>query len=421
MSESEGLQKLTAYLSQTRRQAEAAIDALNEQIVELKKDNEVCMQVVETLEAERDHFKNLAEQLKQENTTKYRLQERDDWKSLIDSVQKDRSRLQEECNQLESKIEDCTAEIDYLKVELQTVREERDKLMLEQQQQPSLNGEENGRLITPSGSLRLSSTRSNSARMERMDSMESVDIDAINNYNVEATGTPTAVAAVMGRATDGGVGGISADDNENADAAPLSPFSTDGAARMNRSESDDRSIGGNDRFGSPEGSRSGLTPIGGSLRSVAKKLKFELRQAHKQMEFERSQAEADRQAHKLEIQRLQGEIRSNNSRSASSTVVTLSSDGSLIAEPRGGSIGGANITHANNNTGGAVIGFDSSRRRVSSMSHSSSSSSAAGWFNPFGLIGFLFPSNNSNSSSGGGNSGVLHSTIDNGGMIIMKV
>jgi len=44
------------------------------------------------------------EQLKIENSRKWRLQERDDWKALVDSVQKDRDRLHDECIRLETSL-----------------------------------------------------------------------------------------------------------------------------------------------------------------------------------------------------------------------------------------------------------------------------------------------------------------------------
>ena len=110
MSESDGLVKLTEYLKQTKRQAEAAIDILNEKLAEANEENRMLMQVVAKLEAERDQFKAYAEQLKSENSTKWRLQERDDWKSLVDSVQKDRSRLQDQCNQLEIELDEYKEE-----------------------------------------------------------------------------------------------------------------------------------------------------------------------------------------------------------------------------------------------------------------------------------------------------------------------
>jgi regulator of replication initiation timing len=40
MSSADGLQKLTEYLNQTRRQAEAAIDVLNKRIFELQESND---------------------------------------------------------------------------------------------------------------------------------------------------------------------------------------------------------------------------------------------------------------------------------------------------------------------------------------------------------------------------------------------
>lgn len=124
MAESEGLQKLTAYLNQTRRQAEAAIDTLNEQIAELKHENELYAQLCKKVEEEKEYFRVLSEQMKQEGTTKQRLQERDDWRSLIDSVQKDRARLQEQCCALESAVESSNQEIEDLRSELERLQTE---------------------------------------------------------------------------------------------------------------------------------------------------------------------------------------------------------------------------------------------------------------------------------------------------------
>ena len=104
MSQKEGLAKLTEYLNQTRRQAEASIDVLNAKINELNEDNE-------KLNGEKEYYRQYSEQLKLENSKKWRLQERDDWKSLVDSVQHDRSRLQEECARLEAELEQSRAEV----------------------------------------------------------------------------------------------------------------------------------------------------------------------------------------------------------------------------------------------------------------------------------------------------------------------
>lgn len=125
MSESDGLQKLTAYLNQTRRQAEAAVDALNVQISQLKDENETYAMLCSKVEEEKEHYRSQVEQMKQETTTKHRLQERDDWRSLIDSVQKDRARLQEECNALETTLELAKEEIAELQDELEKIANER--------------------------------------------------------------------------------------------------------------------------------------------------------------------------------------------------------------------------------------------------------------------------------------------------------
>lgn len=125
MSESDGLHKLTAYLNQTRRQAEAAVDALNLQIGELQKENAAYEAICKELEEEKEQYRIQMEQMKQEGTTKHRLQERDDWRSLIDSVQKDRARLQEECNALEATLELAKEEITDLQEELDKITNER--------------------------------------------------------------------------------------------------------------------------------------------------------------------------------------------------------------------------------------------------------------------------------------------------------
>jgi predicted nucleic acid-binding Zn-ribbon protein len=52
MTSSEGLAKLTEYLNQTRRQAEASIDLLNEKIKELEQKNEGYQSQVEQLKSE---------------------------------------------------------------------------------------------------------------------------------------------------------------------------------------------------------------------------------------------------------------------------------------------------------------------------------------------------------------------------------
>lgn len=106
-----GLRKLAEFLAQTRRQATTSIDALNERIAELTAELEVSQAAAEQLQSERDFYLNHAEQLKLENSKKWRLQERDDWKSLVDSVQQDRTRLQDECHRLETALEEAQGRV----------------------------------------------------------------------------------------------------------------------------------------------------------------------------------------------------------------------------------------------------------------------------------------------------------------------
>lgn len=101
----EGLKKLTEYLQQTRRQAEIAIDVLNERISEMQTENETCMDMISKLEKERDYYKDHYETVKIENSTKWKLRERDEWKALVENVQQDRDRLQDVCVGLEAELE----------------------------------------------------------------------------------------------------------------------------------------------------------------------------------------------------------------------------------------------------------------------------------------------------------------------------
>ena len=100
----EAISRLTEYLNQTRRQAEQSIDHLNNQLQEKQNELENNQEVVDHVIGERDYYRNLAEQLKLENSKKWRLNERDDWKSLVESIQTDRTRLNEEVALLEAEL-----------------------------------------------------------------------------------------------------------------------------------------------------------------------------------------------------------------------------------------------------------------------------------------------------------------------------
>lgn len=115
MSESEGLQKLTEYLKQTRRQAEIAIDNLNNQVISLRHENDELRAVNENLKKEKLQAEAAVQQLKVENTNKWKLRERDEWKALVESLQAERDQLQDECNNLHAKLMTAQSDLEFMR------------------------------------------------------------------------------------------------------------------------------------------------------------------------------------------------------------------------------------------------------------------------------------------------------------------
>lgn len=128
MSESDGLAKLTEFLKQTRRQAELAIDNLNSQIQILTRENDELKGSITQIQHEKSEYKRLFEQLKQETSGKWKFKERDDWKCLVDNIQQDRTRLQEENNQLNALLSTTSKQVEELKTEIQKLYSEKDEL-----------------------------------------------------------------------------------------------------------------------------------------------------------------------------------------------------------------------------------------------------------------------------------------------------
>jgi small-conductance mechanosensitive channel len=128
MSESEGLAKLTEYLKQTRRQAEAAVDNLNQQLSAAQKDNNELKKQMKQLEMEKAEYKKLAEQIKQDTSNKNKFKERDDWKHLVDSIEQDRTRLQAENLSLQAILSTMSDTIEDFKREVLKLRNEKKEL-----------------------------------------------------------------------------------------------------------------------------------------------------------------------------------------------------------------------------------------------------------------------------------------------------
>lgn len=118
-----GLQKLVEFLNTTRRQAELSIKTLSDRISELETEIKSRDELLASLHEENSHLNSVIAQLKLENSQKWRLQERDDWKSLVDSIQKDRSRLQDENLALTNTIETLEEKVAKLEDDLEKHRE----------------------------------------------------------------------------------------------------------------------------------------------------------------------------------------------------------------------------------------------------------------------------------------------------------
>lgn len=124
MSESEGLAKLTEYLKQTRRQAEIAIDNLNSQLAEVQRENEALRSSVVTLQKEKELHISTIQQLKTDSGPKSKFKERDEWKALVENIQKDRDRIQQEYNSAVSQLEEANLELARTKQDIFLLTEE---------------------------------------------------------------------------------------------------------------------------------------------------------------------------------------------------------------------------------------------------------------------------------------------------------
>jgi len=84
---------------------------VREQNAHLREDNVRLAGQLQTCLDELDFRNGMVEQLKIENSKKWRVEERNDWKSLVDSVQRDRDELREQNDLLLAKIEELEADL----------------------------------------------------------------------------------------------------------------------------------------------------------------------------------------------------------------------------------------------------------------------------------------------------------------------
>lgn len=282
MAESDGLRKLTEYLNQTKRQAENAIDILNIKINELQEQNIELSRHAEAMELERNHYKAYSEQIKSENATKWKLRERDDWKSLVDSIQSDRNRLQDECTVLEGELDRVNDENADLRDQLDKTAAALEEVRAQVQQQ-----QEN----VASSSSSFSTSASNPQGVSGVESDENKENDSLS--------TPSKVA---GRS-------INCEAVNNEAISPNSERIRTGIQQPT--------------LFSPVYDRSGRPiQMPESPHAMARQLKLELKRAQNQLDIEHRLASETLSAKAIEISRLKQELEavrpSNNMRAPGS-------------------------------------------------------------------------------------------------------
>ena len=94
MMEDSGIQLLAKHLADIKLQATEERHQNTKKIKTLEHKCATYETEVEEYKQKCAHQENLIHQLRLENTKKWRISERDDWKALVDAVQTDRQRLQ---------------------------------------------------------------------------------------------------------------------------------------------------------------------------------------------------------------------------------------------------------------------------------------------------------------------------------------
>jgi len=95
-----GLEKLTKYIKEVKEESEAKIMELKQMIIALEAENQILKKQTDEYEKELETAWGMVQQLKTENARKWRVEEREDWKALVSSIQEDRKSLQEDNERL---------------------------------------------------------------------------------------------------------------------------------------------------------------------------------------------------------------------------------------------------------------------------------------------------------------------------------
>jgi chromosome segregation ATPase len=83
------------------------------------------------LQAELQHCYNVIHQLRIENSQKWRVEERDDWKALVNSIQKDRRRLEEDNDDFEARIRKANDKIIEHEAQVECLQQQLDPAQIE--------------------------------------------------------------------------------------------------------------------------------------------------------------------------------------------------------------------------------------------------------------------------------------------------
>ena len=108
--------------AKVKRQSKEAVDELTTRSSILAEENRGLKVKLHACLDELDFRNGQVQQLREENTRKWRVEERNDWKSLVDSVQRDRAELQEANEDLQERCEELETEVAELRAELESSR-----------------------------------------------------------------------------------------------------------------------------------------------------------------------------------------------------------------------------------------------------------------------------------------------------------
>uniref|UniRef100_A0A7S2V322 Uncharacterized protein n=1 Tax=Fibrocapsa japonica TaxID=94617 RepID=A0A7S2V322_9STRA len=106
----DGIAKVRNYAAKVKRESEDQMKELKNMAIAFEGENRCLKEQIENYENEVETLRSMVEQLKIENARKWRVEERNDWKALVKSIQEDRAVLQAENERLKQEIEEGTRE-----------------------------------------------------------------------------------------------------------------------------------------------------------------------------------------------------------------------------------------------------------------------------------------------------------------------